>query len=183
MVDINYKNSLRLSSQQFERQPSLRGLVSNRSYYWLVQILGFIPKVRSFSRQASLTHELKLPLSATPSICSSRTSSKRIVRRVLLFRSYGFLLFSSCIGSNRYGSLLNGGANHYKDEYHKKAMPRSGGTLSRHLTKPLVEVTIMAVQQHTQTRLKFTFLIASGTQRLVDIHPLRLISVQEVSHV
>ncbi|WP_255296133.1 hypothetical protein [Xenorhabdus cabanillasii] len=41
----------------------------------------------------------------------------------------------------------------------------------------------MAVQQHTQTRLKFTFLIASGTQRLVDIHPLRLISVQEVSHV
>ncbi|PHM31172.1 hypothetical protein XIS1_850027 [Xenorhabdus innexi] len=42
---------------------------------------------------------------------------------------------------------------------------------------------IMAIQQHTQTRLKFTFLIASGTQRLVDIHPMRLISVQGVSHV
>ncbi|WP_280176147.1 hypothetical protein [Xenorhabdus innexi] len=41
----------------------------------------------------------------------------------------------------------------------------------------------MAIQQHTQTRLKFTFLIASGTQRLVDIHPMRLISVQGVSHV
>ncbi|MDC9616286.1 hypothetical protein PSI19_21050 [Xenorhabdus khoisanae] len=35
----------------------------------------------------------------------------------------------------------------------------------------------MAIQQHNQTRLKFTFLIASGTQRLVDIHPVRLITV------
>ncbi|MBD2796327.1 hypothetical protein ID856_07210 [Xenorhabdus sp. 18] len=35
----------------------------------------------------------------------------------------------------------------------------------------------MADIQHTQTRLKFTFLIASGTQRLVDIHPVRLITV------
>ncbi|MEQ1969121.1 host cell division inhibitor Icd-like protein [Xenorhabdus nematophila] len=35
----------------------------------------------------------------------------------------------------------------------------------------------MAIQQHNQTRLKFTFLIASGNQRLVDIHPVRLITV------
>ncbi|MDC9603502.1 hypothetical protein [Xenorhabdus griffiniae] len=35
----------------------------------------------------------------------------------------------------------------------------------------------MAIQQHNQTRLKFTFLIASGTQRLVDLHPVRLITV------
>ncbi|WP_099115462.1 hypothetical protein [Xenorhabdus miraniensis] len=35
----------------------------------------------------------------------------------------------------------------------------------------------MAGTQHTQTHLKFTFLIASGTQRLVDIHPVRLITV------
>ncbi|WP_323859053.1 hypothetical protein [Xenorhabdus doucetiae] len=41
----------------------------------------------------------------------------------------------------------------------------------------------MAVQQHTQTRLKFTCLIASGNQRLVDVHLMRLISVQGVSHV
>lgn len=113
----SYRDSLRLSNYQFDKQPSLRGLVNNHSYYWLVQILGFIPKIRSFSRQASLTHELKLPLSAISSICSSRSSSKRIVRRVLLFCSYGFLLFSSCIGSN-----------HYKDERHKKAIPRSGGS-------------------------------------------------------
>ncbi|MEQ1966394.1 hypothetical protein ABLA30_04950 [Xenorhabdus nematophila] len=41
----------------------------------------------------------------------------------------------------------------------------------------------MADTQSNQTRPKFTCLIASGTQRLVDIHPLRLISVQGVSHV
>ncbi|WP_446471110.1 hypothetical protein [Xenorhabdus stockiae] len=35
----------------------------------------------------------------------------------------------------------------------------------------------MDTPQLTQTRLKFTFLIASGTQRLVDIHPVRLITV------
>ncbi|MDE9519816.1 hypothetical protein KKJ17_19420 [Xenorhabdus bovienii] len=35
----------------------------------------------------------------------------------------------------------------------------------------------MDTPQHNQTRLKFTFLIASGNQRLVDIHPIRLITV------
>ncbi|MDE1484216.1 hypothetical protein KKJ06_16170 [Xenorhabdus bovienii] len=35
----------------------------------------------------------------------------------------------------------------------------------------------MADIQSNQTRLKFTFLIASGNQRLVDIHPVRLITV------
>ncbi|MDE9554160.1 hypothetical protein KKJ06_01580 [Xenorhabdus bovienii] len=35
----------------------------------------------------------------------------------------------------------------------------------------------MADTQSNQTHLKFTFLIASGTQRLVDIHPIRLITV------
>ncbi|MDX7990118.1 hypothetical protein [Xenorhabdus littoralis] len=65
----------------------------------------------------------------------------------------------------------------------KQQRPEVLGTLSRRLTKPLTKVTIMAIQQHTQTHLKFTFLMASGNQRLVDIHPVRLISVQGVSHV
>ncbi|MGS0626277.1 MULTISPECIES: hypothetical protein [Photorhabdus] len=41
----------------------------------------------------------------------------------------------------------------------------------------------MATPQHTQTRPKFTCLIASDNQRLTDLHPVRLISVQGVSHV
>ncbi|CDL80338.1 conserved hypothetical protein [Xenorhabdus cabanillasii JM26] len=39
------------------------------------------------------------------------------------------------------------------------------------------ETYAMAGIQHTQTRPKFTCLIASGIQRLVDIHFLCLISV------
>ncbi|MBC8949110.1 hypothetical protein [Xenorhabdus sp. TS4] len=35
----------------------------------------------------------------------------------------------------------------------------------------------MADTQSNQTRLKYTFLIASGTQWLVDLYPLRLIIV------
>ncbi|CDG89589.1 hypothetical protein [Xenorhabdus bovienii] len=35
----------------------------------------------------------------------------------------------------------------------------------------------MDTPQHNQTRLKFTFLIASGTQRLVDIHARICLSV------
>ena len=38
------------------------------------------------------------------------------------------------------------------------ATPRSAGTLPRRLTKPLVGVTVMADQQHTQTHPKFTWL-------------------------
>ncbi|WP_280176118.1 hypothetical protein [Xenorhabdus budapestensis] len=41
----------------------------------------------------------------------------------------------------------------------------------------------MAGTQHTQTRLKFVFLIASGNQQLTDIDSTSFISVQEVSHV
>ncbi|PHM55196.1 hypothetical protein Xekk_02193 [Xenorhabdus sp. KK7.4] len=52
-----------------------------------------------------------------------------------------------------------------------------GTTIEASNQQPLTGVTIMAIQQHNQTRLKFTFLIASGTQRLVDIHPVRLITV------
>ncbi|MEQ1975421.1 hypothetical protein [Xenorhabdus sp. SGI240] len=35
----------------------------------------------------------------------------------------------------------------------------------------------MADTQSNQTHLKFTFLIASGTHRLVDLYPLRLVIV------
>jgi hypothetical protein len=52
----------------------------------------------NFSRQASLTHALKLPLPATKSICASKSSSKRICLVVLLERSKDFLSFLSCIG-------------------------------------------------------------------------------------
>ncbi|MBD2782738.1 hypothetical protein [Xenorhabdus szentirmaii] len=45
------------------------------------------------------------------------------------------------------------------------------------------ETYAMAGIQHTQTRPKFTCLIASGNQRLTDIYLSSFIPVQGVSHV
>ncbi|WP_422399058.1 hypothetical protein [Xenorhabdus griffiniae] len=68
--------------------------------------------------------------------------------------------------------------NTFIDMRVKIATPRSAAnTIEASNQQPLTGVTIMAIQQHNQTRLKFTFLIASGTQRLVDLHPVRLITV------
>lgn len=77
-------------------------------------------------------------------INSSKSSSKRICFIVLLERSKSFFSFLSCIGSYRYGRLCFKGSYHYISNYLKKAIPRSGGTLSRDLTQPLSEVMIMA---------------------------------------
>lgn len=104
----------------------------------------YLPCLFSFSRQASFTHELKLPFPDTNSICASKSSSKRICFVVLFGRSKYFLSFLSCIGSYRYDKLNLKGSYHYISNYFKKAMPQSAGTLSRHLTQPLYEVMIMA---------------------------------------
>jgi len=78
-------------------------------------------------------------------ICSSRSSSKRICFIVLFERSKSFFSFFSCIGSYHCGRLDYNGSYHYIRNYLKKAIPRSGGTLSRDLTTiTLTEVMIMA---------------------------------------
>ncbi|PHM68583.1 hypothetical protein Xkoz_03657 [Xenorhabdus kozodoii] len=59
----------------------------------------------------------------------------------------------------------------------KKATPRSAANTIEASNHNVKESYAMDTPQHTQTRLKFTFLIASGNQRLVDIHPVRLITV------
>jgi hypothetical protein len=109
----------------------------------------FLFDLASFSRQASLTHELKLPLPATKSICASKSSSKRICLVVLLERSKDFLSFLSCIGSYRYDKLNLKGSYHYICNYLKKAMPRSAGTLSRHLTTNIKRSNAMANSNDT----------------------------------
>ncbi|AYA40032.1 hypothetical protein HZS38_05660 [Xenorhabdus nematophila] len=60
----------------------------------------------------------------------------------------------------------------------KTTTPRSAtNTIEASNQQPLIEVTTMAGTQHTQTRPKFTCLIASGNQRLIDIHVQRFITV------
>ncbi len=137
---------------------------------YLGQSLGSMPKRSNSLRQAVLTHELKGSSPITELICSSKSSSNRIVRLVLLERSYGFLSFSSCIGSNHYVSLCEYGANHFIGDNHKKQCPAVLETLTGHLTTNdnlSIEVAMY----------KYTFLIGKGKARLSDINPIRLITV------
>lgn len=54
------------------------------------------------------------------------------------------------------------------------AKPSSGGTLTGPLTKPLVEVTIMAELQHTQTRPEFTWLFLATPKHYPECAPVVL---------
>lgn len=63
------------------------------------QPLGSMPSLRSLSRQAFFTHELKLPGPATSLICCNNVSSKRMFFFVLPERSNFGFTFSSCIGT------------------------------------------------------------------------------------
>lgn len=123
------------------------------------QPFGSIPNLRSFSRQASLTHELNCPGPAASLICSNNSSSKRIFFFVLPDRSKAAFKFLSCIGTYHRVKL--------KTSWYvpflvyatmKLTKPGSGGTLTGPLTKPLIGVTVMAGTQHTQTHPKFTWL-------------------------
>lgn len=119
-VDIKYRASENIN-------------ISLLLWYGKYQFLGLTPNLSSSLRQAVLTHELNGSSPITESICSSKSSSNRIVLLVLFERSYGFLSFSSCIGSNHYDSLYAYGANQYKGKCYKKTMPRSASTLTGHL--------------------------------------------------
>ncbi|WP_432652576.1 host cell division inhibitor Icd-like protein [Providencia rettgeri] len=131
-VDIEYRASENIN-------------ISLLLWYGKYQFLGLTPNLSSSLRQAVLTHELNGSLPITESICLSKSSSNRIVLLVLFARSYGFLSFSSCIGSNHYDSLYVYGANQYKGKCYIKTMPRSGGTLTGHLIttdNEAIEVTM-----------------------------------------
>lgn len=56
----------------------------------------------------------------------------------------------------------------------KKTTPRTVGAVPRRLTKPLVGVTIMAEQQHTQTRPKFTWRFLAVDKSTPDMRPIIL---------
>ncbi|MDC9615217.1 hypothetical protein PSI19_15350 [Xenorhabdus khoisanae] len=57
-----------------------------------------------------------------------------------------------------------------------------GTTVEASNQRPLNEVTIMADTQSNQTRLKFTFLIVSGTERLAGMSSLIFVSRQGAYH-
>ncbi|WP_442959548.1 host cell division inhibitor Icd-like protein [Providencia sp. PROV274] len=134
-VDIKYRASENIN-------------ISLLLWHGKYQFLGSMPNLSSSLRQAVLTHELNGSSPITESICLSKSSSNRIVLLVLFARSYGFLSFSSCIGSNHYDSLYVYGANQYKGKCYIKTMPRSGGTLTGHLITTDNEAIEVTMSKH-----------------------------------
>lgn len=150
----------------------------------MYQPLGSMPKRSNSLRQAVLTHELKGSSPITELICSSKSSSNRIVRLVLLKRSYGFLSFSSCIGSNHYVSLCEYGANHFIGDNHKKQCPEVLETLTGHLTTNdnlSIEVAMYQNTTHPKGRNSHTLKSAVQSKNLSLAGSVLPASISEVA--
>ncbi|CDH24580.1 hypothetical protein XBKB1_2990002 [Xenorhabdus bovienii str. kraussei Becker Underwood] len=147
--------------------------IDHRTYCRLVQPFGSMPRDCSSLRSVRFIHVAR---DGSPSIFAC-SSSCFLNSSVILIWYWGDLFSFGVDMVITLGYCELHGNDHCSISYQIRQRPTVLATHVERLTKPLVEVTIMAIQQHNQTRLKFTFLIASGTQRLVDIHPVRLITV------
>lgn len=137
-----------------------------------VQPFGSIPPCCSFSRQASLTHELNWPFPAAALICSNKSSSNRMCFIVLPERSKFFFVLDGCIGSYHWCKVNLDGNYHLNVKQLKITKPAGATNTNGPLTKPLVEVTVMAGSQHTQTHPKFTWRFLSTSEHFPAAKPL-----------
>ncbi|WP_432652633.1 host cell division inhibitor Icd-like protein [Providencia huaxiensis] len=119
-VDIKYRASENIN-------------ISLLLWYGKYQFLGLTPNLSSSLRQAVLTHALNGSSPITEFICSSKSSSKRIIFMVLRDLLNAFFSFLSCTGKYHYDSLLLIGKYHNTGYPNKKAMPCSASTLTGHL--------------------------------------------------
>lgn len=119
-VDIEYRASENIN-------------ISLLLWYGKYQFLGLTPNLSISLRQAVLTHALNGSSPITEFICSSKSSSKRIIFMVLRDLLNAFFSFLSCTGKYHYDSLLLIGKYHNTGYPNKKAMPCSASTLTGHL--------------------------------------------------
>lgn len=139
------------------------------------QPLGSIPWRSSFSRHASLTQELNLPGPAAVSICSKSSSSNRMFLTVLFKRSKLRLVFFSCIGIYHSCNVISDGIYHLLSKQDLKTAKPAGATNTNGpLTKPLIGVTVMAVNKHTQTRPKYQYCLPAISRQGRSVPPFRL---------
>ena len=130
------------------------------------QPFGSMPRCCSSLRRMRL---IQVARDESPSLRISSSSWERssCARRIWYWSVFTFSLdivitkFLSLVGSCNYN------VTHEVLQLLKIAKPGSAGTLTGPLTKPLIEVTIMADTQSTQTRPEFTwrFLALSRTDR------------------
>ena len=140
----------------------------------MCQPLGSIPPCCSFSRQASFTHELNWPFPAAALICSNKSSSKRMCFIVLPERSKFFFVLDGCIGSYHWCKVNLDGNYHFNVKQLKTAKPAGVTNTNGPLTKQLVEVTVMAGSEHTQTHPKFTWRFLALNRHDKQAKPCRL---------
>lgn len=98
------------------------------------QSFGSIPRCCSFSRQASLTHELNWPVPAAALICSNKSSSNRMCFIVLPERSKFFFVLDGCIGSYRWCKVKLNGNYHFNVKQLKTAKPAGATNTNGPLT-------------------------------------------------
>jgi hypothetical protein len=113
------------------------------------QPFGSMPSLRNFSRHASFTQALKLPVPAMESTCSSRESSKRIIFLVLPERSCFSFSFLACIGAYRRDSLNLNGMHHITGNYRKRQRPGVLPALPRRLTTSVTTDNEAAMKNST----------------------------------
>lgn len=133
-----------------------------------------------FDSMPRLSNSLRSSRFIHPALLSSPSSFMAIARRsdksaskrtCTTLRSFWFSLVD--IGVLRY--ILNSlTVNVHQCIASSKAKPGSALTLSGPLTKPLIEVTVMADQQHTQTHPKFTWLFLATPKSHPDCSPVVL---------
>ncbi|WP_449586195.1 hypothetical protein [Photorhabdus temperata] len=171
---INDASNLRNEVNQLVNLPSFRGAVNrgNEIYSvnqttncWLVQELDSIPLACNSLRIMRFIHA---ETEASPSwanaafIPCSRDGST--LNAICLFPFPDILMVDTWFTPVYIAFVYQ-----VYDKCEPKTTPRSkANTIEASNQQPLIQVTIMAIQQHNQTRLKFTFLIASSNQRLVD---------------
>ncbi|MBC8949800.1 hypothetical protein Xets_02526 [Xenorhabdus sp. TS4] len=193
MVDISYRGSLSLSSHQFERQPSLRGLIDyshsddDLALRWRRLISPFIA--------ATIKPALLSPLVLTCSISSMTSCGMRTVvicdfaffAPVAITESSTIWCISLYIKSKlekvlTFISLKDKVKYTLMNSRQKIATPRSATNTIEAFNHNIIGANAMADTQSNQTRLKFTFLIASGTQRLAGMSSLIFVSRQGAYH-
>ncbi len=118
----------------------------------------------NLSRQASLTHELKLPFPAAAFICSNSSSSKRMCFIVLPDLSNDFFSFFSCIGNYRSYNGFPYGNYHYYLVQDKLTTPRSATNTVEAFNHNVKESYDMAMYKSTQTHPKFKWRFFSCQQ-------------------
>lgn len=174
MAVINYKDSFCLRSHQFEIVISLRVLINNWIYCWAAQPLGSIPCDCNSLRANSLNQFPRLMPSflANSDNCFLNSGCIRIWKAGALPSPLGLLSLLTvdmCVPIGIVSSTLG---THLITAEPNRTTPHSDRNTCRASDHNIIGANAMADTQSNQTRLKFTFLITSDTQRLADMSSL-----------